>query len=108
MAIYVPDILFFISAFIFSKKAFAYAVTVDNFHSNILKLFKSKFVRIYPLYIAAILIFWTITPTIHAGPIWYVYQTETAVCNSAWWRVFMLIDNWFVNGCYDWAWFVPV
>jgi peptidoglycan/LPS O-acetylase OafA/YrhL len=54
-----------------------------------------------------IIIFWQISPTLHSGPIWYEYQDETAQCNTSWWRVFLLIDNWFEDGCYSFSWFIP-
>lgn len=63
--------------------------------------------RLYPLYIAAILIYWTITPSLHGGPVWYVYQREASQCNQSLWKAFLLVDNWFSGSCYDFAWFVP-
>jgi len=54
-----------------------------------------------------ILIYWQITPSLHAGPIWYEYQSEAKVCNSKWWQSLLFIDNWFENGCYNFAWYIP-
>ena len=61
-----------------------------------------------PLYWGFILIYWQISPALHAGPVWYEYQEQAAICSSAWWRVLFFIDNWFENGCYNFAWYIPV
>ena len=68
--------------------------------------FGKRIGRLYPLYLAVLLIYWCITPSLHMGPVWYKYQEEVAVCNHSWWRVLLLIDNWFENSCYPSLWFV--
>jgi hypothetical protein len=72
------------------------------------KLFTNKLLHWLPIYWAIIVIYWQISPALHAGPVWYEYQEEAATCSSNWWQALLLIDNWFENGCYNFAWFVPV
>jgi peptidoglycan/LPS O-acetylase OafA/YrhL len=70
---YIPDIFFFISAFLFTKKILSF----EDKDTQIIHLFKSvgrKFVRLYPLYIVVLVIYWVVSPALHVGPIWYVYQ----------------------------------
>ena len=102
-AYYLPDIFFFISAFIFTQKLLA--IEGDYFPA-IFKNLGSRVARLYPLYFMVLLIYWCITPSLHMGPVWYKYQEEVAVCNHSWWRVLLLIDNWFENSCYPSLWFV--
>jgi peptidoglycan/LPS O-acetylase OafA/YrhL len=64
--------------------------------------------KLYPLYFATILIYWTVTPTLHAGPLWNVYKDNVEECNSTWWRSLLMIDNWFVDGCFNYSWYVQV
>ena len=65
-----------------------------------------KFVRLYPIYFAILIIYWVISPSLHEGPVWYVYENQAAVCNSRWWAAMLLIDNWFTAHCYPGGWFV--
>lgn len=53
------------------------------------------------------MIYWQISPTLHSGPVWYEYSNEVAVCNTRWWQALLFIDNWFENGCYNFAWYIP-
>ena len=103
---YIPDIFFFISGFLFANKLLCYEEEDKN--KFILKSILKKFIRLYPLYFFTILIYWLISPTVTSGAVWYVYQQEAEQCNYAWWRAFLLIDNWFEKGCYSPAWFVQV
>jgi peptidoglycan/LPS O-acetylase OafA/YrhL len=92
---YLPDILFFISGFIFAKKGFTLIELENKPIKPLISNLVNKLWRLYPLYLLIIIIFWQISPTLHSGPIWYEYQSEAAQCNSSWWRVLLLIDNWF-------------
>lgn len=91
-AYYIPDIFFFISAFLFTKKVLSFE---DDHHKRLLKAVGWKLLRLYPLYIVVLAIYWGITPGLHAGPVWFVYQEEADICNASWWKVFLMIDNWF-------------
>lgn len=75
---------------------------------NIFAAFFRKLVKLYPLYLVIILIYWFVTPSIHAGPLWNVYESQVAQCNHNWWSAFLMIDNWWVNGCYSYSWYVQV
>lgn len=66
-----PDIFIFISGFLFTRKILAFE---DNHIVNIFKSVGWKLLRLYPLYIVVLVIYWGISPALHAGPIWYIYQ----------------------------------
>jgi peptidoglycan/LPS O-acetylase OafA/YrhL len=100
---YLPDIFFFISAFLFTRKV---AEVEDKPFHHLFKALGWKVLRLYPLYLAAVAIYWGVTPGLHAGPVWYVYQEGVQICQWAWWRVLLMIDNWFQEGCYSLLWFV--
>lgn len=105
---YLPDVFFLISGFLFASKICAYGGIEENKNIKLMATIGMRMVRLYPLYIAVFLIYWLITPGLHAGPVWYVYEDEVATCNSQWWSVVLMIDNWFPNGCYEGLWFVQV
>ena len=46
------------------------------------------------------LFYWLISPTLHGGPVWYVYQNDVAHCDKRWWRSILLFDNLFSSKQY--------
>ena len=64
--------------------------------------------KLYPTYLITIIIFWIVGPTLHAGPLWPVYTQNANNCNSNWWRSFLMIDNYFAEGCYSYSWYVQL
>lgn len=107
-AYYLPDVFFLISGFLFARKLFRMEEYKEEKEHELLKALGRKVLRLYPLYFLAIIIYWFVTPALHAGPLWVVYEQQVDQCQSAWWRALLLIDNWFPNGCYNFAWFVQV
>lgn len=102
-SVYLPDTLFFISGFLLAKKC----LTVELFEAKHFAQFLGrKLYRLYPVYVAVLLVFCTITPSVHSGPVWYVYEDQAAVCRSAWWRSLLLIGNWWSQQCFAGGWFV--
>jgi hypothetical protein len=64
--------------------------------------------KLYPQYLIFIFIYWFVSPSLHAGPLWVPYLQQVDQCYSSWWRAFLLIDNWFTQGCFDFSWYVQV
>ena len=65
-------------------------------------------VKLYPLYLVVMFVYWFITPALHAGPLWNVYNDEVEQCYSSWWRSLLMIDNWFADGCFNYSWYIQV
>lgn len=69
-----------------------------------------RFIRIWPTYMLAILIFWKIAPYTGDGPIWRTYYTVSCSCNDGGvlWNMFF-IDNFEDHGpngmdyCFGWV-----
>ena len=76
---YLPDIFLFISGFLFASKVIQ--------HQNLMQAIVDKVARLYPLYLATLLIYWLVSPGLHAGPVWFVYEEQVAVCDGSWWKV---------------------
>ena len=72
-AYYIPDSLFFMSGFLLARKGFSMLEVEQKPQRVVLKVLKDKLVRWVPLYWAFIVIYWLISPSLHAGPIWYEY-----------------------------------
>lgn len=104
ISLYLPDIMFFFSGYLFSSSALK--LEDRNLASHLLLLLK-KIARLYPLYLLSLLYFWIINPAINIGPVWHIYQQEADLCSTNWWRSLLLIDNLFQdNNCFKGSWFV--
>jgi len=106
-AYFVPDIFFFMSGYLFAKKAFTFESIKEGAQQRLLGLTLRKIKKLYPLYLCAIIIYWTISPSLHSGPVWHIYEQEAMQCNVSWWKALLLIDNWFAgDSCYEFSWFI--
>lgn len=74
-----------------------------------------RFIRIWPTYMIAILLYWKISPYISNGPIWLSYKSLADACNGTgilWNMAF--IDNFEDHGpsgmnyCFGWGWYLAV
>ena len=72
-AVYLPDILFFISGYVFAKRGFSLLAAHHKPLKPLLWHLGRKLLRLYPIYIAVVLIYWQISPVLHGGPVWFVY-----------------------------------
>jgi peptidoglycan/LPS O-acetylase OafA/YrhL len=99
---YLPDIFLFMSGFLLTRRL------LSGGYGTLLGEIWHKLVRLYPLYAVTVAIYWGVSPALHAGPVWYVYQQEAQFCRRGWWRVLLLIDNFFSESCYPALWFVQV
>lgn len=107
-AYYLPDIFFFISGYLLTKTVFTEVEFAANKSMFLLAKFGRKLLRLYPIYIVCLVIFWVIVPSLHSGPVWMVYKDEVTNCNSVWWRNVLMIDNFFSEGCFNFSWWVQV
>jgi hypothetical protein len=69
-----------------------------------------RFIRIWPTYMVAILMFWKIAPFLQGGPIWPIFYKLSCTCNDGGvlWNMFF-IDNFEDHGpngmdyCFGWV-----
>lgn len=73
---------------------------------TIFATFFRKLIKLYPTYFVVLIVYWFVTPSLHSGPLWNVYQDQVQQCNSSWWRSIIMIDNWFTDGCFNFSWYV--
>lgn len=98
---------FFISGFLLASKLLPTEEQPKKKRDVVIAVGR-KYLRLYPLYLAVLVIYWLVSPGLHAGPVWFAYEDEAAICDGSWWRVLLMIDNWFERGCYPGLWFVQV
>jgi len=70
-AYYLPDILFFMSGFLLSRKGFALVEVEQKPAQALWNLLKDKLLRWGMLYYSFVLIYWLISPCLHTGPLWF-------------------------------------
>ena len=103
LGLYIPDMLLFLSAYLFCKKCLAPEASDPL---TLLKHILRKIISLYPMYVFSLVIYWLLNPYLHSSPIWHIYQQQTVQCDSQWWRTLLLIDNLDGQSCFVGGWFV--
>ena len=71
---YLPDLFFMISSYLLASKLIRINTDEDNPIEIICTTFQKKIVKIYPIYLSIIIIYWGISGALHCGPVWYAYE----------------------------------
>ena len=79
---------------------------------NLLKYYVWRFVKFIPLLGMVLIFSLFILPFLGSGPIWNIYETVMAPCDTYWWTVLLQVNNvyptaTFDDKCMPWAWFIP-
>ena len=61
------------SGYLLTKNVFNEVEFAANKTMLLVKRFADKLLRLYPVYIVCLVIFWGIVPSLHSGPVWAVY-----------------------------------
>ena len=98
----------FLTAFVMTDKLRKMGPSVLNY----LMLVFQRYLRIMPLYITCIFIYWKLSVLIGSGPIRYLMvNTITSQCNESWWQHLFFGDNiGFIafnsQYCFAWGWYL--
>ena len=68
----------------------------------------NRLLRIWPSYIVAILIFYSIFMHLGSGPNWHLGLDQVQLCDGMW-RSLLFLDNFIYNGtqmCMNWGWYL--
>ena len=68
----------------------------------------NRLLRIWPSYIVAILIFYSIFMHLGEGPNWQIVVGQVGLCDMMW-RSLLFVDNFVKNGtemCMNWGWYL--
>ncbi len=102
------DVFFFLSGFLAS-----YLLVLQMFatkgHISFAVIYISRFVRIIPLYAAAILIFSFVLPMFGDGPGFFnFYREADDNCGSYWYMNLLFINNFskYQKECLSWTWYL--
>ena len=110
--LYAVDVFFFLSgffvAFVMTDKLKKMRPSIINY----LTLVFHRYIRIMPLYIMVLLIYWKLSVLAGSGPLWASnVDLVNSTCDGTWWQHLLLIDNWGVAAfnspyCFDWGWYL--
>lgn len=114
-AYFAVDTFFWIGAFLVTIGMLPQLKKASNFTKFYFGALLHRFIRIWPTYMIAILIYWKIAPLLGSGPIWINYQLLTNACKNGGilWNMFFL-DNFDDHGpsgmdyCFGWGWYLAV
>jgi hypothetical protein len=109
-AYFAVDTFFWIGGFLITLGMLEQLKKVKNFVKFYFGAILHRFIRIWPTYMIAILIFWKIAPYLGNGPIWPIFYNISCSCNNGGilWNMFF-IDNFGDHGpngmdyCFGWV-----
>lgn len=67
-----------------------------------------RWLRLAPLFLMCMLIFWKVLPAWGDGPLSYQYTQSTADCPKAWWRDLLFVGNFADSMCMVWGWYIQI
>jgi hypothetical protein len=114
-AYFAVDTFFWIGGFLITLGMLDQFKKVKSFVKFYFGAILHRFIRIWPTYMVAILLFWKIAPYLGNGPIWSIFYRLSCSCNDGGvlWNVFF-IDNFGDHGpngmdyCFGWGWYLAV
>lgn len=114
-AYFAVDTFFWIGGFLITLGMLDQMKKVKSFVKFYFGAIVHRFIRIWPTYMIAILLFWKIAPYLGNGPIWSIFYRLSCSCNDGGvlWNVFF-IDNFGDHGpngmdyCFGWGWYLAV
>lgn len=109
-AYFAVDTFFWIGGFLITLGMLEQLKRVKSFGKFYFGAILHRFIRIWPTYMVAILIFWKIAPFLGSGPIWSNFYKLSCSCNDGGvlWNMFF-IDNFGDHGpngmdyCFGWV-----
>ena len=77
---------------------------------NPLLIYLHRYLRIIPLYTAAMLFYWFIMPVAGDGPVFFILKERASDCGTYWWSHFLFINNLYPwdkgELCMGWTWYL--
>lgn len=105
------DTFFAISGFLLAIKVlerFSKKETVG--FGDFMKYLAHRILRLWPVYIVTVLIYWQLIPFTGQAPMWDNFTDITSACSSNIWANILLVNNLAIGsdtqGCFEWGWVV--
>jgi len=110
---YAVDTFFFLSGLLTAYVLLSTLLKRNGKMQSIPTIYLHRYIRMLPLYLMVMLIFWFIVPYLGDGPTFFKYYTfYVESCNKYWWTHFLYINNLYplppkTSNCIGWTWYLP-
>lgn len=109
---YAVDIFFWLSGFLGTYLLMAEMKKKNGKMQPFWLIYLHRFLRLVPLYMLTMLIYWFLMSIAGTGPIFFMYKEEgTKYCSKVWWTHILFINNFYeidpkINDCMGWTWYL--
>lgn len=101
------DVFFYIGAFMLGF-LFVKMYKRKPANSMFFKAIIQRYLRIAPLFLITMLIYWKVMPFVGSGPLLYMYDPTVEACPKAFWRDLLFFGNFTDIMCMPWAWYLQI
>lgn len=67
-----------------------------------------RWLRLAPLFLMCMLIYWKVMPYLGSGPLYYQYKAPVSYCATSWWKDLLFFGNFSENMCMVWGWYIQI
>lgn len=110
---YSVDIFFWLSGFLGTYLLLVEMKKKKGKSKPALFVILHRILRLWPMYLTAMLLFWGVMVMLGDGPIfWKYWSNGPNSCASYWWTHLLFINNIIpftpeVDKCLSWSWYIP-
>lgn len=106
------DLFFWMSGFLGTFLLLVNMKKKNGKMPSALFLYVHRYLRLLPMYVGTMLLYWKIMPLFGSGPTFFrYYEKQADECNSWWWTHLLYINNlhpWnALEDCMGWTWYLP-
>lgn len=112
VAPYAVDVFFWLSGFLGSYLMLELMKKKNGKSQPYFLMMLHRFLRLIPLYLATMFLFWQIMANLGSGPVFFRYKEEYSdACTRYWWSHLLFINNFYPftvdEQCMGWTWYLP-
>jgi len=107
-AFYAVDTFFFLGGFFTGYFMLLKLKKMKLGLASYFMLFFHRWIRLWPAYFVAILVYWKISVHMGDGVLWYKYVGMAQVCETDAWKNWLFLDNVLTvnDSCFVWGWYL--
>jgi peptidoglycan/LPS O-acetylase OafA/YrhL len=91
------DTFFFLSGFFAAYMLYSKMSNMEFSTRHYLEIIFHRWLRLWPLYIIILLLYWKVSIYFAKGPLWIFYAEQAQSCETSWIHNLFLMDNWLIG-----------